>query len=185
MQNKENGKEKQGKKLYNVRLRITGINSDLCQGPDKVIFNFSSYNVNDHEKTVFCKDFSFAIPPKAIGYLEFLRSYEMLFREITSLDIIDFNKACIKSRLRDSAYSPFKQVFKISDKNLSREQVKATVNLVKNKDKGSNTVIHNRNDHISKPSKILEGTSKIRRVSIEERKTLNYLIQMENKLYVS
>ena len=58
----------------------------------------------------------------------------MLFREITSLDIGDFNKEFVKSRLRDSAYSSFKQVSRISDKNLSREDAKALNNLVKNKD---------------------------------------------------
>ena len=38
----------------------------------KFIFSFSSYNLNDHEKSVFCKHSNFAIPPNAIEYLEFL-----------------------------------------------------------------------------------------------------------------
>ena len=29
-----------------------GKHSDTCQDPDKVIFNFSRYNLNDHEKSV-------------------------------------------------------------------------------------------------------------------------------------
>ena len=113
----------------------------------------------------------------------------MLFREITSLDIGDFNKECIKSRLRDSAYTSFKQVSRISDKNLSREEVKALNNLVKNKDlviqkadKGNNIVILNRSDYISKLSKILEDTSKFIRVNIEEGKALNHLIHMEGQI---
>ena len=87
----------------------------------------------------------------------------MLFREITNLDIGNFNKECVKSRLRDSAYSSFKQVFKISDKNFSWEEVKALNNLLKNKaDKGNNIVFLNRSDFISKLSKILEDTSKFK-----------------------
>ena len=58
----------------------------------------------------------------------------MLFREITSLDIINFSKELVKSRLRDITDTLFKQVFKISDKHLSTEEVKALNNLVKNKD---------------------------------------------------
>lgn len=58
----------------------------------------------------------------------------MLFREITSLDIINFSKELVKSRLRDITDTLFKQVFKISDKHLSAEEVKALNNLVKNKD---------------------------------------------------
>ena len=112
----------------------------------------------------------------------------MLFREITSLDIGDFNKECVKSRLRDSAYSSFK-VSRISDKNLSREEVKALNNFVKNKDlviqkadKGNNVIVLNRSDYISKLGKILEDTSKFKRVNIEERKALNNLIHMEEQI---
>ena len=90
-----------------------GKNSGTCQDRDKAIFNFSSYNLNDHEKSVLCKGLYFAIPRKAIKCSEFLLPFEILFREITSLDIGDFGKECVKSRLRDSTYSSFKQVSKI------------------------------------------------------------------------
>ena len=43
-----------------------GKNSDTCQDPEKVIFNFSSYNLNDHEKSALCKGLNFAIPPKSV-----------------------------------------------------------------------------------------------------------------------
>ena len=43
-----------------------GKNFNTCQDPDKVIFNFSSYNLNDHEKSVLCKGLNFAIPPKPV-----------------------------------------------------------------------------------------------------------------------
>ena len=92
-------KETQDKKLCNLHLKYIGKNSETCQDPDKVIFNFSNYNLNDLEKLVLCKGLNFSIPPKAIDYSEFLLVFEMLFREITSLGISDFNKECVKSRL--------------------------------------------------------------------------------------
>ena len=58
-------KETQDKKLCNLLFRNMGKNSDTCQDPDKVILNFSSYNLNYHEKSVSCKGLNFAIPPKA------------------------------------------------------------------------------------------------------------------------
>ena len=69
--------------------------------------------------------------PKLFSIQIFLK---MFFREITSLDIINFSKELVKSRLRDITDTLFKQVFKISDKHLSAEEVKALNNLVKNKD---------------------------------------------------
>ena len=81
------------------------------------------------------------------------------------------------------------QVSRISDENLSREEVNALNNLVKNKDlliqkadKGNNVVILNRRDYISKLSKILEDNSKFKRVNIEEGKALNHLIHMEERI---
>ena len=56
-------KETQDKKLCNFLLINMGNNSDTCQDPDKVIFNFSSYNLSYHEKIVLSKGLSFAIPP--------------------------------------------------------------------------------------------------------------------------
>ena len=58
----------------------------------------------------------------------------MSFRDITSLEISNFNKECVKRRFRDSAYTSFKQFSKISEKHLSTEEIKALNCLVKNKD---------------------------------------------------
>ena len=76
----------------------------------------------------------------------------------------------------DFAYT-FKQVSKISERNYPKEEVKALNNLVKNKDiviqkaeKGNNVAILNRNDYISKLNKILEDTSKLWGVNVEEGK---------------
>ena len=55
------------------------------------------------------------------------------FRDINSLEIRNLNKECFKSRLRDSAYTSFKQVSKISEKNLSKEEVKVLNNVARNK----------------------------------------------------
>ena len=38
-------KETQDRKSCNFLLRDMGNNSDTCQDPDKVFFNFSSYNL--------------------------------------------------------------------------------------------------------------------------------------------
>ena len=159
-------KETQGKKLCNLLLSNMGKNSDICQDLDNVIINFSSYNLNDHEKSILCEGLNFAFTPKAIEYSIFLLSFEMLFREPS-----------------------FKHVSKISDKNLSREEIKALNNFDKNKElviqkagKGNSIVFLNRSDHISKLSKILEDISKFKRVNIDEGKALNHLIHMEERI---
>ena len=49
-------------------------------------------------------------------------------------------------------------------------------------DKGNDVLILNRSDYISKLSKILEDTSKFKRMNVKERKALNHLIHMEERI---
>ena len=74
--------------------------SNTSYDSDKVLFNFSSYNLNDHEKSVLCKSLNFCYSTK--NYLLSVQNvfpFKMLFREITSLNISNFDKECVKSRL--------------------------------------------------------------------------------------
>ena len=45
-----------------------GNSSGIYQNPGKVIFNFSSGKLNDHEKSVLFKGLSFVIQPKTLEY---------------------------------------------------------------------------------------------------------------------
>ena len=47
------------------------------------------------------------------------------------MKVSNLNKECVKSRLGDSAYTSFKQVSNISEKNLSKEEVKTLNKLLK------------------------------------------------------
>ena len=100
----------------------------------------------------------------------------MLFRDTTSLENSGFNKECVKSRLQGSPYISFKQVSKIFEKDFSIEK------SIQTADKANNIVILNRSDYISKLSKILDDTSKFKRVNIDEGKALNHLIHMEEQI---
>ena len=100
----------------------------------------------------------------------------MLIRDIPRLENSKFNKKFLKSRLRDSPYLSFKQVSKIFEKNLS------TKKRIQKAEKANNIVSFNRSDYISKGSKILEDTSQFRRVNIKERKALNHLVHMEERI---
>ena len=91
---------------------------------DKVIFNFSSYNLSGHGKIDLSKGLSFAIPPETIEYSEFLVPFEMQFRDINSLRVSNLNEECVEGRLQDSAYISFKQVSKISEKSFKKRRLK-------------------------------------------------------------
>ena len=61
----------QKQKLQNLlKISSNNIFSD-SHNPDRVIFNFSSYELTDEEKNVFCKDLNFSVKPGWIEYSEF------------------------------------------------------------------------------------------------------------------
>ena len=89
-------------------------------------------------------------------------------------------------RLQDCAYSTFKQVLTISDKNLSDEEIKALKNLIENNDlviqktnKRNTIVVLHKNNYISRLHWILDDTSKFKSPLVEEGEALNQIIRME------
>ena len=99
------------------------------------------------------------------------------------------NKEFIKSRLRDSTFSSYKDTGKTLEKNLPKEEFDALKILLKNKDiivqkgdKGNTIVILNRKDCVCKMKKILNDKLKFQKVYIDHDKILNPLIHMENRV---
>ena len=157
---------------------------------EKVLFNFSSHQLTEHEKSLLSRGLNFAIPPKNLNYADYLLPFELLFRDIDLLDIPRTDRDFIQGRLRDCAFTSYRDVGKNIDRNLSKEEHFALKNLVKNKDliiqeadKGSTVVILNKIDYNLKMKKILSDTSKFQKLSIDKNNVLNHIVNMENSYY--
>ena len=75
------------------------------------------------------------------------------------------------------------------DKNLSKDEQFALSTLIKNKDlviqkadKSDTVVILNAKDYNLKMKKILSDTSKFHKLSIDQNKVLNHIVNMENRI---
>ena len=124
----------QGKKLHNLFLNNSYHNSVTSHNPDKVIFNFSSHVLNTTEKSLLSKGLNFAIPPKNINYADYMIPFELLYRDVDSLEVSNLDKEFIKSRLRDSTFSSYMDTSKTFEKNLLKAEFEALKILLKNKD---------------------------------------------------
>ena len=114
--------------------------------------------------------------------------FELLCRDVVSLEVSNLDEF-IKSRLRDSAFSSYKDTCKISEKNLPKTELDVLKIFLKNKDiivqkadKGNTVIILNRNDNVCKMKNILNDSSKFHKVYTDHDKILNHLIQMENRV---
>ena len=61
---------------------VVGNISKTTHNPDMVVFKFSSYRLNNHEKLLLCRGLTFAILPKNIKYYDYLITFELLFRNV-------------------------------------------------------------------------------------------------------
>ena len=124
---------------------------------DKVIFNFWSHVLTDHEKTLLSKRLNFTILHKDLNYVDYLLLFELSYSDINSLEISNFDIDCIKAKLRDLAFSSYSETSKFMENNLPKSQLVALKSLFRNKeliiqkfDKDNTVVLLNRKDYISK-----------------------------------
>ena len=135
--------------------------------PDKVIFNFSSYELSDVEKSVLCKGLNFSVKRKFIKYSEFLRPFELLFRDVKQENFCSEDLSLMKARLRDTALSSYESFSsdQSPSENLTASEFKVLRHLSKNKniviqkaDKGNTIVILDKISYISAIEEILRVT---------------------------
>ena len=86
------------------------------------------------EKFLLSKGLNFAIPPKNINDADYMIPFELLYCDFDSLEVSNLDKEFIKSRLRDSAFSLYKDISKTFEKNSPKSEFDALKILLKNKD---------------------------------------------------
>ena len=97
----------QKRKLKNLlQLPLKQVIND-SHHPNKVIFDFASYELSDVEKSVLCKGLNFSVKPKSIEYSEFLLPFELLFRDVKQEHLCTEDLSLVKARLLDTASFAF------------------------------------------------------------------------------
>ena len=164
---------------------VAGLKS---QDPDKVIANYSSYNLSDNEKKLLAKGFNFAVPPQKLNNADYQAPYELLFRNVKTLSVeynilerikVDLKKICFSSLDR----------YKFEDKiNLTKEEMQVLRDLssheyiiIQKADKGNSVVILNKSDYLKRMKEIFD-IDKLKKLNGKPRKELNCLLQHEDKL---
>ena len=72
------------------KLQASGKDSAIgANGPDKVIFNYSFHKLSNVEKNVLVKGLIFALPLVKLNYGDYLTPFELLFRNVTKLLVLD------------------------------------------------------------------------------------------------
>ena len=114
------------KKLYNLRFFERDKEGN---DPNQVIINFSSYQLNEVEKSLLAKGLNFALPPKILNRADYLLPFEMVYRDIKTMNVASSNLHILNVALKEYAYSSFKKYNFSKELNLSRDEYNAPKNL--------------------------------------------------------
>ena len=152
-----------------------------------MIFNFSSYELSDVEKSVLCKGLNFSVKPKSIEYSEFLLPFELLFRDVKQENLCIEDLSLTKARLLDTALSSYESFSsdQSPSENLTASKFKALRHLSKNKniviqktDQGNTIVILDRICYISAIEEILNDHTKFSNLDIPAGKEISYITNL-------
>ena len=88
-----------------------------------MILIFLDHVLETTEKYLLSKGLNFAIPPKNINYADFMIPFELLCRDVDSLEVSNLDKEFMKSALRDSVFSLYKDTGKTLEKNFAERGI--------------------------------------------------------------
>ena len=101
--------------------------------PEKVIFNFSNVSFTEAEKSLLVKGLSFSLPPKKLRYSDYLVNFELFYRSIDNLKILSGdNLDYAKTKIKDLAFTSFRNYNANIPQHLSNEEFEALKNLSAN-----------------------------------------------------
>ena len=178
----------QKSKLLRLRLLQNTVGTSQLD-PDKLIFNFSSRQLSQDEKLVLCNGLNYSLPPRRLGYANYLCPFEKLFRDIKLLPVVDMSTISrTKARLQDVALTAiYTYNSNCIKSNVDKDGMKLLRSLANDKsivvlkpDKGNGVVILDRTDYSNKVHSILTQDGKFSKVNNED--PYESIVRLECKL---
>ena len=149
-----------------------------------MIINFSSYQLNDVGKSLLAKGLNFALPPKILNRADCLLPFEMVYRDIKTMDVPLSDLDIIKVALKEYACSSFKKYNFLKELNLSRDEYNALKSLsslkniiIQKSDKGKSVVLMNRDDYINRMETLILDPVKFKKSWVPENKDYNFMVK--------
>ena len=171
-----------------LNIHEKSIINNVWHDPNKVVYNFSNYQLTYSNKSLLIKDLNFSIRPKKVKYSKFLLPFEVLFRDIKSNNQSSADLASVKARLQDTAFTSY-SAFKKGNPPpsiLSKDgfeslcKLKNQSNLVIQKaDKGNHIVILDKGSYLKSVETLLKDSSKFKNIPVASDKELNYITNSE------
>ena len=165
----------------------------LQHDPEKVIYNYSSYDLAQTEISLLLKGLNFSLPPQKLKFENHLLPLELLYRDVINDKRKDDDALMhLKSKIKDVGLSSVRLYNKKDHRfeNLTEDKYEAFLNLKSNKNiiiqkaaKGNSAVVINRLKYVRKMEELLSDRSKFVKIEFNSKHTVNqdvrHLLDME------
>ena len=165
----------------------------LQHDPEKVIYDYSSYDLTQTEISLLLKGLNFSLPPQKLKFENHLLPFELLYRDVINDERKDDDALVhLKSKIKDVGLSSFRLYNKKGHRfeNLTEDEYEAFLNLKSNKniiiqkaDKGNSVVVIDRLKYVRKMEELLSHRSKFVKIEFNSKHAVNqdvrHLLDME------
>src|SRR5215469_1490602 len=162
--------ERKIKAVHERKLLKLGFSLPKFLNPDKVVFNFSNYNLSQREKFLLSLGLNFNLPNFKPSFNKFFISFELLVRKLQTLTQVENrNFEETRKRIQGLAHNLYNEVsrtscsfpfFKKDDRDLLKSLGRRKDLVILKPDKGNGVVLLNKNDYINKMMEILSDQNK-------------------------
>ena len=184
--------KKRVEEIQNYKLSEL-MGTKLQHDPEKVICNYSSYNLNQTEISLLHEGLNFSLPPQKLEFENHLPPFELLYRDVINDERKDDDVLMhLKSKTKDVGLSSFRLYNKKGHllENLTEDEYETLLNLESNKniiiqkaDKGNSVVVIDRLKCVHKMEEFLSDHSKFVKIEFNSKHTVDqhvrHLLDME------
>ena len=144
--------------------------------------------LSDNDKPLLSKGLNFSLPIKKIEILEYLCSFELLYREVSDFSNDSHDKELLKNKLKELGLSFHRSLkHNLLEENLSKKEFESLNNLNKN----ANIIIQksvkgsflDKKVYLEKMNEMLNKKEQFLKLSIQEEKHYNILINLQKKIF--
>ena len=116
------GNDSKLSKVHNKKIHNLGLGNRYdCHDPDKVIFNYLSYQLSDLVKRLLAKGLNYTLPAIKINYGDYMTPFKFFYCEIQKLLIEDHELEKLR-QIKKEVYLLFDNSNFCNELNISKEE---------------------------------------------------------------
>ena len=106
------------------------------------IINFSSYQLNDVEKSLLANGLDFALPPRILNRTKYLLPFKMVYIDLKTMEVLSNDTDIIKVAFKEYVYNSFKEFSLSGDEYNALKNLPSLKNIITQKlDKENSAVL--------------------------------------------